>query len=138
MRLTKTCFHDMPNGGTAKRNRAKSGNASDLRGGGGSEVLSNDRPGQYDPMKNLSLEDRTALATEFINSAQSKSERKQRQSFVDASDAAMKGGVRQYRKNNTVVTSKNEIYAGSRSNGKWNFYLIGSYSRSGEFVGTST
>lgn len=37
--LKPTCFHDMPNGGTAKRNRAKSGKASDLRGGGEKDFI---------------------------------------------------------------------------------------------------
>lgn len=36
--LDAACFHDLPNGGQAKANRAKSGKASSLGGGGGGEA----------------------------------------------------------------------------------------------------
>jgi len=49
--LIPTCFYDMPNGGTAKRNRAKSGKASDLRGGGGSKISLDDKLDKYTPPK---------------------------------------------------------------------------------------
>jgi len=51
MELVKTCFHDMPNGGTAKRNRDKSGKVSDLRGGGGGggEAQQQDPPEVFKP-----------------------------------------------------------------------------------------
>lgn len=91
-------------------------------------VLTNDKRGQYDPMKSLSLQERTNLANSFIeNSGMSKREA---QSFVKKANDFSGGTVREYSKKKQFVDSNNRLYALS-SNGK-DFVLVGTYNKSGQ------
>ncbi len=89
----------------------------------GAARLSNDRAGQYDPNVNLSLEQRTNLANEFLAKGG-------KREFIKAADKHANGQVREYWKKGNYVDSNNRLWARS-SNGK-DFLLIGQYDASGK------
>ena len=88
----------------------------------------NDKRGQYDPMKSLSLQQRTDLADKFI--ASSGMSKREAQSFVKKADKFSGGSVREYSKKKQFVDSNNRLYALS-SNGK-DFVLVGTYNQNGQ------
>ena len=84
---------------------------------------SNDRAGQYDPNINLSLEQRTNLANDFLAKGGTRK-------FMKAADKHANGQVREYWKKGNYVDASNRLWAMS-SNGK-DFLLIGQYDASGK------